>query len=74
MYSDIHIIAENLRFSVFSAEDIRKLSVSKIITPMMFDSLGHPLPGGLYDLVMGTVQRPFERKFNGKSLITFFKF
>ncbi|CAB0006214.1 unnamed protein product [Nesidiocoris tenuis] len=44
---------DGLLFSIFSAEEIRKLSVVKIITPLSFDSLSHPLPGGLYDPAMG---------------------
>lgn len=48
-----HLEAKNLRFSVFSSENIRLLSVSKVITPLLFDALGHALPGGLYDSKMG---------------------
>lgn len=48
-----HLDAKNLRFSVFSSHDIRELSVAKIVTPLVFDQLGHALPGGLYDPKMG---------------------
>lgn len=48
-----HLDAKDLRFTVFSAKNVRELSVSKIVTPLIFDQLGHPLPGGLYDLKMG---------------------
>lgn len=52
-----HIEAKDLRFSVFSSKNIRSLSVSKVITPLLFDPLGHALPGGLYDPKMGKNQR-----------------
>lgn len=48
-----HLEAKNLRFSVFSSKNIRSLSVAKIVTPLLFDQLGHALPGGLYDAKMG---------------------
>lgn len=48
-----HLTLSSLRFAVFSSEDVRRLSVSKIVTPLLFDPLGHALPGGLYDPVMG---------------------
>uniref|UniRef100_A0A182J8W8 DNA-directed RNA polymerase subunit n=1 Tax=Anopheles atroparvus TaxID=41427 RepID=A0A182J8W8_ANOAO len=43
----------NLEFSVFTAEDIRKISVTKVTLPRSFNDLGHPLRGGLYDPCMG---------------------
>lgn len=48
-----HLEAKNLRFSVFSSKNIRSLSVAKVVTPLLFDPLGHALPGGLYDSKMG---------------------
>lgn len=48
-----HLEAKNLRFSVFSSKNIRSLSVAKVVTPLLFDPLGHALPGGLYDAKMG---------------------
>lgn len=48
-----HLEAKNLRFSVFSSKNIRSLSVAKVVTPLLFDPLGHALPGGLYDPKMG---------------------
>ncbi|RLU27161.1 hypothetical protein DMN91_000960 [Ooceraea biroi] len=42
-----------LLFSVFTANDIRNLSVMKIRTPLSFNILGHPLKGGLYDPSLG---------------------
>lgn len=53
MRSSHHLDAKNLRFSIFSSLNIRELSVAKIVTPLVFDQLGHALPGGLYDPKMG---------------------
>jgi len=44
-----------LIFSVFTANDIRNLSVTKIITSLSFNILGHPLKGGLYDPSLGKI-------------------
>lgn len=48
-----HLEMKNMRFSVFSPNNIRALSVAKVVTPQLFDPLGHALPGGLYDPKMG---------------------
>lgn len=48
-----HLNLDSVKFSMFTSEDVRKLSVAKIITANVLDNLGHPLPGGLYDPVMG---------------------
>uniref|UniRef100_UPI00358E2EE4 DNA-directed RNA polymerase I subunit RPA1 n=1 Tax=Myxine glutinosa TaxID=7769 RepID=UPI00358E2EE4 len=44
---------QSVSFSVFSSEEIRKLSVKLIQSPQVLDPLGSPLPGGLYDLSLG---------------------
>jgi len=49
----LHAQTDRINFSLYSVEEIRKLSVVKIITPLSFNALGHALPGGLYDLAMG---------------------
>lgn len=48
-----HLDPNCLTFSVFTANDIRNLSVTKIRTPLSFNILGHPLKGGLYDPSLG---------------------
>ncbi|XP_011298685.1 DNA-directed RNA polymerase I subunit RPA1 [Fopius arisanus] len=48
-----HLYPKSLIFSVFTAEDIKNLSVVKICTPLSFNVLGHPLRGGLYDPCLG---------------------
>lgn len=48
-----HLDPKSLTFSVFTADDIRNLSVKKITTPDSFNVLGHPLVGGLHDPALG---------------------
>ncbi|XP_076249165.1 RNA polymerase I subunit RpI1 [Calliopsis andreniformis] len=48
-----HLDPKCLMFSMFTANDIRNLSVNKIRTPLSFNILGHPLKGGLYDPSLG---------------------
>lgn len=50
---DLHLCPTDLRFSVFSSEDIKRLSVVKVVTGLAFDVLGNSLPGGLHDTLMG---------------------
>ncbi|XP_012272524.1 DNA-directed RNA polymerase I subunit RPA1 [Orussus abietinus] len=51
-----HLDPKKLEFSVFTADDIRNLSVTKISTPLSFNVLGHPLKGGLYDIALGPLR------------------
>ncbi|XP_036139810.1 DNA-directed RNA polymerase I subunit RPA1 isoform X2 [Monomorium pharaonis] len=55
-----HQDSQHLVFSVFTANDIRNLSVTKIRTPLCFNILGHPLKGGLYDPALGTTRSSSE--------------
>ncbi|XP_034944340.1 DNA-directed RNA polymerase I subunit RPA1 [Chelonus insularis] len=48
-----HLDPKSLIFSVFTVDDIRKLSVVQVCTPLSFNVLGHPLKGGLYDPALG---------------------
>ncbi len=43
-------------FGVWSARQIRKLSVAKVTTYISFDNLGHPVAGGLYDARFGPLK------------------
>ncbi|SPP75301.1 DNA-directed RNA polymerase I subunit RPA1 [Drosophila guanche] len=54
---DVHMFPSDLEFAVFTDQEIRKLSVVKVITGIAFDALGHPMPGGLYDIRMGSYGR-----------------
>ncbi|KAL6479964.1 hypothetical protein MHYP_G00109970 [Metynnis hypsauchen] len=44
---------EGLSFSMFSSEEIRKLSVKSITNSILLDSVGNAAPSGLYDLSLG---------------------
>ncbi|XP_075169735.1 RNA polymerase I subunit RpI1 [Haematobia irritans] len=57
---DIDMFPSDLEFSVFTGDEIKRLSVVKVITGLTFDPLGHPLPGGLYDSQMGTFGKRME--------------
>ena len=42
-----------VEFQFLSANDIRTVSVKRISNPTTFDSLLHPVPGGLHDAALG---------------------
>lgn len=44
---------EAVDFKFLLKDEIQKLSVKRIISSVTFDSLLHPVPGGLYDLALG---------------------
>ncbi len=46
---------KKMQFSLLSPEQIKKLSVAKIITPELYDVDGYPVDGGLMDLRLGAV-------------------
>lgn len=46
---------DSVVFSMFTSDEIRRLSVVKVVTSSVLDNLGHPLSGGLYDLAMGGI-------------------
>lgn len=49
-----HVLDPNsVIFSIFTKEELLKLCPVKIISPLTFDVMGQPLPGGLYDRSMG---------------------
>ena len=43
----------SVNFGFLSSEDVKTLSVKRISNPTTFDSLLHPVPGGLYDPALG---------------------
>ena len=47
-------IAE-IGFALFSPEQIKKISVAKIVTPELYDIDGYPVDGGLMDLRLGAI-------------------
>jgi DNA-directed RNA polymerase I subunit RPA1 len=44
---------ESVDFDFLTEEEIKSLSVKRIQNPTTFDTLLHPVPGGLYDPAMG---------------------
>lgn len=48
---------EKISFHLLDAEAARRLSVKQISNPDAFDSLGHPTNGGLYDPMLGTIEK-----------------
>ncbi|XP_030388512.1 DNA-directed RNA polymerase I subunit RPA1 isoform X2 [Scaptodrosophila lebanonensis] len=57
---EVHRFPSDVEFAVFSDEDVRKLSVVKVLTGLTFDALGHPLTGGLYDTRLGSYGKCME--------------
>ena len=52
-------------FSMFTSEEILKLSVKELNNPQSFDQLGHPTIGGLYDPALGPADRNDQCKTCG---------
>lgn len=48
---------ESVDFGFLKGPEIRKLSVKEVVSPEIFDNLGHPVSGGLYDLALGAYGR-----------------
>lgn len=44
---------EGVDFGFLCPADIKKLSVKKVQNPTTYDTLMHPVPGGLYDPALG---------------------
>lgn len=49
------VVPDNLKLKFYSDQEIKQLSVVKVFSPVTFNTLGHAVPGGLYDLAMGPV-------------------
>ncbi|RCI04863.1 hypothetical protein CU098_005024 [Rhizopus stolonifer] len=48
---------DSVSFSFYEPNEIRKISVKQIVNPVLFDTLGHPTKGGLYDPALGPYQK-----------------
>lgn len=44
---------DSVDFASFDPDEIRAISVKRIENPVTFDSLLHPISGGLYDSALG---------------------
>lgn len=60
-----HLNPENVTFSIFTEDEIRRLSVLKICSTITFDALGYPVSGGLYDKCLGLIS--FTSEFAHKN-------
>ncbi|KAI8067394.1 hypothetical protein BDF21DRAFT_496279 [Thamnidium elegans] len=47
----------SVSFSFYEPSEVRKISVKQIVNPVLFDTLGHPTKGGLYDPALGPYQK-----------------
>ncbi|KAG5437996.1 hypothetical protein PCANB_000343 [Pneumocystis canis] len=47
----------SVNFGFYTSQEIEKISVKQIVNPVIFDYLGHPSKGGLYDLALGPLNR-----------------
>lgn len=52
-----HLNPDEIVFSLFTEEELRKLCLVKIRTPITFDALGYSLAEGLYDKAMGPLNK-----------------
>ena len=46
---------KGMEFKLLSPEQVKKLSVAKIVTPELYDVDGYPVDGGLMDLRLGAI-------------------
>jgi len=46
---------KEIRFNLYSPEQIKKVSTAKIVTPELYDIDGYPVDGGLMDLRLGAI-------------------
>ena len=46
---------KEIRFTLFSPDQIKKISAAKIVTPELYDIDGYPVDGGLMDLRLGAI-------------------
>jgi DNA-directed RNA polymerase subunit A' len=46
---------EEIRFELFSPENIKRISTAKIVTPELYNIDGYPVDGGLMDLRLGAI-------------------
>uniref|UniRef100_A0A1J3HYB5 DNA-directed RNA polymerase subunit n=1 Tax=Noccaea caerulescens TaxID=107243 RepID=A0A1J3HYB5_NOCCA len=46
-------VVESVKFSFMKEQDVRNHSFLKVTNPVLLDNVERPVPGGLYDLVLG---------------------
>lgn len=52
-----HRFPKKVSFNLQTPEQVRALSVKAVTNPVIFDALGHPVRGGLYDPALGPVDK-----------------
>ncbi|KAI8137047.1 hypothetical protein BJV82DRAFT_675210 [Fennellomyces sp. T-0311] len=48
---------DSVSFSFYQPNELKKISVKQIVNPTLFDTLGHPTKGGLYDPALGPMNK-----------------
>ncbi|CAG5085409.1 Similar to Polr1a: DNA-directed RNA polymerase I subunit RPA1 (Mus musculus) [Cotesia congregata] len=64
-----HLDPSALTLSMYTTEEIKKMSELKIVTPLTFNILGHSITGGVYDSRLGPIS--FESEPCGTCSYTF---
>jgi len=65
--SHIYKSVDNIRFSLFSPKQIKKMATAKIVTAELYDKEGYPVDGGLMDIRLGVIDPGLRCKTcNGK--------
>jgi len=64
----IHKKVKSIQFNFFSPEDVKKMSVAKIVTPELYDKEGYPVDGGLMDIRLGVIDPGLRCKSCGSKL------
>jgi len=59
---------DSIQFSMMSPQDVKKMSVAKIVTPELYDREGYPVDGGLMDIRMGVIDPGLTCKTCGQRL------
>lgn len=49
-------VVEAVRFNFLTADEVRKHSFVKITNPLLLDGVQRPVPGGLYDPALGSLE------------------
>jgi DNA-directed RNA polymerase subunit A' len=65
----IHKVVDEVRFGLFSPQDVRKLSVVEVQTPDTYDEDGAPITAGLMDGRLGTLEPRQRCKTCGNTAI-----
>jgi len=59
---------KEIKFGLFSPEDIKRIAGKKIVTPELYDMDGYPVDGGLMDLHLGVITPGVRCRTCGGSL------